>query len=312
MNRYSQLSISQLPCEYLNHNRALREATRNKTRTALRHLENALGDMKVADITFFEAQRFQGHLARACKSPASVNGYVKTVRPVINWARTGSREPDPFKGLRSLPEPREIRTFSRDELVKMVQAASPRMALAIILASTTGLRRGELLNLTYDDILIDAGLAYIREKHDTRDTWAWDPKRYYTEPLPLSPRVADLLMLIRPALPVCQPYPIIPAKTYLSLRGRIGTLDWETRNCPDRNINRSFDNLLRRANVPKKGRSFQECRKTCVTQWTRAGDKLAIQDVQRLARHASLQTTTSYYAQVRPDAIEKARDVSIV
>jgi len=55
--------------------------------------------------------------------------------------------------------------------------------------------------------------------------------------------------------------------------------------------------------------TFHDLRRTCITRWTQGS--LSPQEVKMLAGHASIETTMSYYAAIRPDVLDRARAIGV-
>jgi integrase len=109
---------------------------------------------------------------------------------------------------------------------------------------------------------------------------------------------------------VNQPYPFLLPRRYWELRSQLGSLSRNVRNCPDANFDGMFRSLCRQAGIERGERDFHDLRKTFVTNLSRVPG-LAPQDIQSLARHASIKTTMRYMA-VSPVAAQIAEQHSIV
>jgi integrase len=61
------------------------------------------------------------------------------------------------------PQKKEIRVLTSDETKRLLRAArGDKFEALYILAVTTGMRQGELLGLTWDDVDLDEGILRVR------------------------------------------------------------------------------------------------------------------------------------------------------
>lgn len=101
-------------------------------------------------------------------SNSTVNKYKTAASIVFNYAcREFDLVENPVKNIRSLPEPRgRIRYLSNDERSRLFKACRSsqwgKLYLLVLMAITTGARRGELLSLEWNDIDFDRKLAYVK------------------------------------------------------------------------------------------------------------------------------------------------------
>jgi integrase len=106
----------------------------------------------------------------APRAPATVNRYRQALASVVTWAMHRRLTPKgwqhPVRGIRSMPERNaRVRFLSPDERTRLLAAAKisawPKLYLLLLMALTTGARRGELLGLRYRDIDLQAGTALV-------------------------------------------------------------------------------------------------------------------------------------------------------
>lgn len=119
--------------------------------------------------------------------PQTVNYEVGALRSVLSWAKErefiSSVPTKTVKPLRVQPK-KEVRILSPDECKHFLSTArkmsksDERMKIyvhAFTFLLNTGLRSGELCNLTWDDVDLETGLIKIRPKE------GWTPKSYSRE-----------------------------------------------------------------------------------------------------------------------------------
>ncbi|MDD2724583.1 MAG: site-specific integrase [Methylovulum sp.] len=102
----------------------------------------------------------------------TVNRYRAVLSAIFNYAfKQGYITLNPVKKTSSLPMPRgRVRYLSDVEWERLLDACQksewPRLYLLVMMAMTTGMRKSELLRLTWADIDFDNGLAFL---HDTKN-----------------------------------------------------------------------------------------------------------------------------------------------
>lgn len=110
-------------------------------------------------------------IARPRRSAGTVNRYHALLSAVFQWAVAEERAPagwdNPARGIRRGREAKGITRFlddgERRRLLDAAKAATwPRFYGLVLLALTTGARRGELLGLRWRDVDLASGVAYLR------------------------------------------------------------------------------------------------------------------------------------------------------
>ena len=124
-------------------------------------------------------------------APATLNRYVASIGAVFTWSIKRRIAPKvwihPCRAVERRTERNEQTRFlsddERERLLQAVRSASwPRLYLLVLMALTTGARKGELQGLRWADVDLDRGLAHVgRSKNG-------DPKA-----LPLVPAVVQEL-----------------------------------------------------------------------------------------------------------------------
>lgn len=122
-------------------------------------------------------------------SPATINRYAAALSAVITWAIKRRIAPKgyvhPCRSIERRPENNERTRFLDDEecrrLLDACKASSwPRLYLLVLLALTTGARKGELAGLTWRDIDLEGGTATLQRT-----------KNGQARVLPLTPAVVE-------------------------------------------------------------------------------------------------------------------------
>ncbi len=104
------------------------------------------------------------------RSGATINRYLATLSHMLNVAKKEWRliEHNPVADISKKKESRgRTRFLSEDERTKLLEACKangwPQLHALVMLAITTGARRGELINLTWEAIDLKAGKAVVTE-----------------------------------------------------------------------------------------------------------------------------------------------------
>ena len=148
-------------------------------------------NLKQIKATAFEAWRVK----RADLSAKTSNEYLTTIRSFMRWLLDRQMlETDPLRVVKKVQQAgravRLRRALTGDELLRLLNAAGPRMPLYLT-AVTTGLRRGEIESLVWRDVELGGDRPYIRLK-------AQNAKNRRAATIPLRRDVASVLAKFRP------------------------------------------------------------------------------------------------------------------
>lgn len=181
----------------------------------------------------------------------------------------------------------EAHVLSMDELEKLEQACQgERLGLAIILAATLGLRRGELLGLRWADIDDESQTLRIVDSKTKAGR----------RMLPLTDNITERLHELWKVRQEERQLPHWREHT-LIFPSEVGT------PMSPRNLLRVFKRILRKAGLSEAIR-FHDLRHTAITDWIASGADP--KSAQALAGHADAQTTMRIYAKARAEGM---RDV---
>lgn len=294
------VKLTTLCAVYLQENPQLKLKTKDGKQRAFRYLTHICGDKTADKLTIDDCHQFRNKLLAWGQKRSSVNIALRDVASVLQWAVAVKQvlTANPMRQVKQLKTSRVITTFSNHQFWRMVECASP-IWRARLLAGRFGLRRGEVLNLTQDDIR--DGYMLIQPKNRTADTWQWEPKAGEHRAVPLPAELAEFL-------PQLEYYPTLSRRL---LDNNLILQDKELlaecrRDCPDQNFNRDFRLLQQRAFGQVVGR-FHDLRATFVTASLEAG--IPIHVVQQWAGHRQVKTTLTYYGMVRKSFEESQRPV---
>jgi len=158
-------TVAELVAAYEAH-RAKRDSpsTINRRRSILARIRRDLGGVQLAQL---DARRIDAWLSGLGLSPPTAHHYFRTLKAILaqgfKWRMIPANpalQADP-------PEWRKTDTAPTMPQVADVQAmmalASPTVRLAILLAVTTGMRRGELMGLWWRNVDLETGVVAVRQ-----------------------------------------------------------------------------------------------------------------------------------------------------
>jgi len=182
--------------------------------------------------------------------------------------------------------------------------------LLIVVALSTGLRRGELLNCIWRDINFEEQTIKVSPKVNTTETWEWRIKDTDRRTLPLTDALTQCLVDHQSRQPEAHPYVFVPPVRYdyiqheLRAKGKWTYSDSRLKVvnnfCPD------FRQILQRAGIEEG--TFHDLRRTAICNWFKEG--MREYDVMKLAGHADFKTTHKYYLRVHDDLVDRARQAT--
>jgi integrase len=138
---------------------------------------NQLGKTLLSDIN---PDLIRGKLKpKKCKAPSTYNKHLATISAILDFATLQQEDDDiteqyishnPCKDVRSLKvDNKRVRYLSDDEkprLLKSAKAIGGKFYLKVLMALTTGMRKGELDKLRWNDVDFERELAIL---HDTKN-----------------------------------------------------------------------------------------------------------------------------------------------
>jgi integrase len=138
----------------------------NDERVKLNFWIKALGDKPIIDITTIDINEALSTLPSQFKN-ATINRYVAAISVVFSYAyKVYGLHVNPVRKIPSLPENNERTRFlseaERTSLFKACRASKwDKLYLIVLIAITTGARKGELTKLRWNDIDFDRRTAYV-------------------------------------------------------------------------------------------------------------------------------------------------------
>ena len=123
----------------------------------------SLGAQQAADITPGKLQEFYNRIKEKT-SAASANRYMTLIGSIfshsIEWETFHGENPT-LKVKKLQADNHRLRYLSIEEMRRLLAAASDTIYPFLVCALMTGMRRGEILNLTWENIDLEHGVIYI-------------------------------------------------------------------------------------------------------------------------------------------------------
>jgi len=217
-------------------------------------------------ITTREVEAYAGDRIAKVKG-ATVNRELALLRHFFNIAMDdGYTDQNPARAIKRYPEPpwRHKFFFSESEIKALINASAPHLRPILALAFGTGLRKGDILGLRWDDVDLDRGIISI-QMQKTRESVE----------IPLIPMIRDLLQGMKSQA---------AASPFVFSRGASGQRIGD--------IKTAFHAALRRSGLASKGYRFHDIRRTFARMLFNQG--VVLTKIQRLLGHKSVLTTERY------------------
>lgn len=275
---------------------------------ALRMVATFLGqNVLLQRISARNAEAFIASRIESGLRTSTVNKDIRTLKRAFNLAieprgylRDGQ---NPCAKIRERKQTaKNIRYVTVMEYRALMEAAGSLWWQALLsTAYCCGLRRSEILHLTWADIDFDAQRVHIRPKESGPQTIRWEPKDHQHRIVPMSDETAHLLVDLQAEAPEALPYVFIPATRFTRIKARLETGRWDDRKAVINNLTRGFEVIRSRACVSKC--TPHDLRRSAITNWAQ---ELPVQVVQEFAGHSNIATTRKYYLTVRAEDVERA------
>jgi len=271
--------ISRLWKEYKKRNPELKGLCQDENRF-LKHIEPRFGNKEPGELNPFEVDKFRIDLSKVYK-PATVRNNLELLRRIIHFGKNKQL----CKGIPfSIQMPKVDNTKTEDltphELQRLLEAIDKeeniQIANMVRFALFTGMRRGELFRLQWEDIDFQKGFILIR-----------DPKGGKDQNIPLNDSArAVLLKHSRSESPFVFP-------------GRNGGQRTDA--------NRQLRQVYNRAGLSKDFRPLHGLRHVYASMLASSGE-VDMYTLQKLLTHKSPQMTQRY-AHLRDDRLKKASNL---
>ena len=164
----------------------IRESTHKEYRSAMEDFIRVIGNLDYRRVSLSQAEYYRQRCLNKSNSPATVKKKLTEIKCVFNAAVARNQLDENLLRYIKMPKStqNEINIYSDDECERILKAAQDlteksndqrrlRWALLIVVALSTGLRRGELLNCTWRDIDFEEQTIRVCPKANTAETWEW-------------------------------------------------------------------------------------------------------------------------------------------
>ena len=242
-----------------------------------------LSDLTPTAIEQYKSKRRKtGIGGRKPPGKTTINLEIIMVKALLNWGiDQGMVSENPIKKVKKIrgPEKKTIEFLTKEEIVALLDAATPTFHPIFFVYLKTGLRKGELIYLEWSDI--DFPRKQIRVVNKT----GHHTKRYKERFVPMDDPLVNVLQSIPKG-----------KNTYVFIT-KNGTIR-------ENNIFREVQRAAKKAGIQKHV-TIHVLRHTYASQLVMAG--VDLRTVQVLLGHSNI-TTTMQYAHLSPDHLQQAAE----
>ena len=278
-SRYSLNRIWTLFEEEKNSNRSISD---DRIRYNL-HVAPQIGAKSIPELTIRDVDKLRIKMEKAGKSPQTVKHVLTLIKRLLNFAlHKGYVESIPGKLHITMPtvDNKVTENLTADQVKKLLQVLDEEedqnQASLVRLALFTGMRRGALLNLKWDDL--DFERDFITLRGDVA-------KKQKTETIPMNGQARAILLNV---VHTSSPY-VFP-----------GRFD----DKPRENLTPMLKRVRKKAELPANFRPLHGLRHSFAS-WLASSGQVSMYELQKLLTHSSPQMTQRY-AHLHDDALRKA------
>jgi integrase len=271
------------------------------------HIKPVLGGVKLKRLNSVHLQSFYRNRVDARLSGSTVHKMHDILRrglaQAVKWhlvPRNAAEAATPPR-----PDPKEMQALSVDEARRLLESAGEdRLEALYVLAIHTGMRQGELLALSWQDVDLENAVASVRRtltRSGGKVVFGKPKTKKSRRSIRLTPQAVEALRVhLKRQLQDIE----ILGDRYQD-QGLVFTTNTGAPINPSNLRQRSFASLLKRAGLPHM--RFHDLRHTCATLLLSRGVHPKL--VQELLDHATIAITLDTYSHVMPsmgDATAKA------
>jgi integrase len=246
-----------------------------------KHIKQILGSKEPAELTPFDVDRVRLRMLKSHK-PGTVKNVLELIRRLANFGVKKHLCPGPSFVI-EMPGVNNIKTedLTPEQLTSLLEAIEqdPNVQAATFMKMVlfTGMRRGELFKLQWQDVDFDRGFIHIR-----------DPKGGQDQKIPLNVAARQLLL----------DHPRLDSPFVFPGRGGRQRVD----------INKQVNRIKKQAGLPKDFRALHGLRHVYASMLASSG-RVDLYTLQKLLTHKS-PAMTQRYAHLRDEALRQASDIA--
>jgi integrase len=247
-----------------------------------------LGDKPAASVRTLDVERLRDRQLADGLSPGSVAQTLATLSKLYSWAnKVGLLDcGNPVIGCERTKSGQSLDFLTREEIQQLlahVEEHAPDLLAMVATAIYTGMRKGELFGLRWQDLALDRG------RLDVMRSYRLLPKGGKPRYLPVNPELARILRQWRNACPATDEGLVFPVRAQTGAY-RMGTKD-DVLDLPK---------LLRDAKCHAPKKPWHALRHTFASHFMMSGGNILT--LQKLLGHSDLKMTM-IYAHLSPDFV---------
>jgi integrase len=280
------ITLADLEDDYIKHIKDTRQLrTWSKRQRHYQTLKHFFKDKTFNQITPRDIEDFKLFRIKSVK-PASVNRELETLRHVINlakrWKRFYGENPVSVAGLMTANNQRD-RVLSVEEEQRLLANSAPHLKVILAMALNTGMRKGEILSLTWNSIDFDNNLFIINASNN---------KSKKLKKVPINSYLKTMLLELK------------MRNSRLINSEKIEHVFLGDDHKPVKEVKTAFRNACKRAKI--EGLRFHDLRHTAGTRMLERGVNIVA--ISEILGHSSIETTRKRYLHpdnTLRDAVEK-------
>jgi integrase len=282
IDKHKMPALEAISKEYINYQRNIKQKRSwKKDQEHLRHFCREFGNLKLSKITIKHIDDYKLKRVNEVK-PVTVNRELEVLRHLFYLARKW----DKFRGDNPVAkaglfktESQRIRILTEDEEIRLLNLSEPHLKPIIQMALMTGLRKGELLKLTWDDVNLDTNIITVRAENS---------KSKKSRKIPISSALR--IILVEQKLKTDHKNSEeenAEKKSYVFLTPEGKPYSGKNPSA----LKRCFNTALKRAEVERL--VFHDLRHTCATRMAERGASIIA--VKEILGHSDIKTTMKYF-----------------
>jgi integrase len=268
------------------------------------HLKPAIGALYLQDLRPEHLQKLYNDKVNEGKSAQTIHHIHKVIHSALDQAIKNKLIINNVSEAVTLPKikRKEIKVLTIEEQEKFLEVIKEdRLGPAFLMLLGTGMRRGELLALTWQDIDFEKGTVFIRRNM----VWTKEGPVFQEPKTEKSKRIIPLPSAVLESLKKHRERMF--QEGFYGLDKQVFCSATGTYIIP-RNFNRKYQELCKKAGISI---NLHALRHTFATRLLEAGENLKV--VQELLGHARVSTTADIYSHVSQDikkeAVNKINDL---